>query len=157
MGSVAYIGLERRIARAETELSTLAVLPIVGTIAGVVKMLIGVIQTVGGILAMVASPLCGRKNFKDVLSRGFSHLVNGPANIVTAAIEAIPLIGSVAGVLRVRRTMPAKVSVAGYDEENMIVVGYKILRENPRTRHGKPVGGNVSTIIRQAKTPWISV
>src|ERR1700738_3822032 len=95
IGQKKYIELERTIAKAEAFLSKAAAIPVVGTLAGAAKMILGVIQTIGALLALIGSlPFLGTQNGKDVARRSVSHIINGLANIVSGALEAVPVLGA---------------------------------------------------------------
>lgn len=96
------IWTEQGIAQIERKLSGAALIPIVGTVTGVCKMLLGIIQMIGGLLAMVCSlPFLITENGRSVFKRGFSHLCNGLGNVGAGLIEAIPIVGSLVSYYRI--------------------------------------------------------
>jgi len=89
-------GFEKSVVKLEHLLSAAAVVPVLGSIAGAAKVILGTIQTIGALLAMVCSsfPALCSKCGREVFCMGGSHFVNGLGNIVAGALEAVPLVGS---------------------------------------------------------------
>lgn len=131
------IQLEKNVAEVEGVLSGLAIIPIVGTLAGALKMILGTIQTVGGVLGMVVSaPFAWNKTGRQVFLRSASHCINGLANIVAGALEAIPGVGTAIGFYRLVHAgwssyLTSHCNKANTGQETTIVVGYRVLEENP--------------------------
>lgn len=132
---IGRIQIDRTFATVEMKLSYAAAIPVVGTFAGAAKMILGTIQAVGGLLAMVASaPFAWTDKGRHVFLMGVTHSINGIANVAAGAFEAIPLVGSVIGVFRYIRG--ASGSDAGLraisGQEHTIFVGYRTLEESAR-------------------------
>lgn len=131
---VVGIEIERVTAGTERLLSYGAVIPVLGAIAGAFKMILGTIQVVGGILGMIVSaPFVWRGEGRHVFSRAGSHTINGLANVVAGALEAIPLVGSVIAGVRIYRSVNGSDSSyrASSGQEHAIIVGYRTLEESP--------------------------
>ena len=71
----------------ERTLSKVAMVPMVGTVAGLAKVLMGVAQSIVGLAGRIFTP-------KSELNAYFmAHAKHGLGNIVAGAVEAIPLVG----------------------------------------------------------------
>ena len=85
---------DRIVNNIENKLSSIAQVPVVGTLAGCAKITLGTIQAITalacGILIGVPALCCASSS---TLKHSWTHLTHGFGNIVAGALEAIPFIG----------------------------------------------------------------
>lgn len=94
--------IERQLNNAENTLSTIAAIPVVGTLAGAVKVVMGGAQTIGGGIVALISLIPGWDPSKSSLrGKSLAHVKHGLGNIAGGTLEAIPLVGT--GMYCVRR------------------------------------------------------
>lgn len=87
--------------------SELSDYPILGSFVGAGRMLFGTIQAIVGLITMLISVIpalfdgevCGERA-RDVLKEGSAHFAHGIGNIVTGALEAIPVVGTLTNALQ---------------------------------------------------------
>lgn len=162
------VNFEREIAKLEFTLSKVAAIPVLGTFGGAAKVCLAIIQTIGGLLALIISiPFLCTEGGRKFASRGGSHFVNGLANILAGVLEGIPIVGSIIYGLRYYRT------VSGSDmsesvltgQEHMLLVGYRILEDHPHSYNNYMTGRTLQEIINEGrdlneiyrKSPWLAV
>ncbi len=88
---------EKRINSFENTLSNISRVPIIGTVSGALKILIGLVQTiVSAILTLAFTVVCdtSKKEYAQV------HIKHGLGNMGIGILESIPFIGMVIGCLR---------------------------------------------------------
>lgn len=130
------VNLERRLVDVEYALSKGAAIPVLGVIPATMKMALGAIQTIGGLLGMIVSapfaPLS--KTGREICRRSASHFANGLANITSGALEAIPIVGSaIFGCRYYKKEKSAKMSEKIHTgQEHTILVGYYKLEDHPK-------------------------
>lgn len=136
------INLERTVAKMESTLSQAAIVPLFGAIAGAGKVLLGIIQTIGGLLGMIfSSPFLYTKMGKEVFCRAGSHFVNGLANIFAGTLEAIPVVGTFINCSRTLRQEEGSISKPKLftGQEHSFLIGYRILEDHPGNAKGRPL------------------
>lgn len=126
---------KRELSQLEFYLSMGAAIPVLGTIAGNIKIALGIIQTIGGILALVFSLffICN-ENGGSIFRNGFSHTVNGMANIAAGSLESIPFVGTAILFLRVGWFHLREKNTEIYartGQEFAVFIGYHDLEKNP--------------------------
>jgi len=77
-------------------LSSASTIPIIGTIPAAIKILIGVIQIIGGVALSILSaiPAISSENARIIFQRSAKHIRYGVCNIVVGAIEGVPLVAT---------------------------------------------------------------
>ena len=117
----------------EAGLSYYAFWPIVGIVAGAIKMIIGIIQAVAGLLACIwfscehLTEAQGSMSFR----RAIDHVGNGVANIIAGALEAIPLLGTVIGCIRLYQACTDNSTGHNTTQSHTLVCYYPILDAYP--------------------------
>lgn len=90
-----HVPVEYPIALAEKAFSGVAVLPLLGTITGVVRAVLGLFQMGGACVAcLLLLPTACRPGGPYQLRRASGHLLHGLANFSTGILEAIPVVGT---------------------------------------------------------------
>ena len=100
------LNLEAQIVKFEQFTITPSMIPLVGTVLGVAKVALGFIQVFFGSLVMLAMvfPSIASARARATFCRGFSHLVNGGANIIAGALEATWIFAIPLAVVRDKTT-----------------------------------------------------
>lgn len=146
------ICLERAVAKVESTLSHAAIIPILGSLPALGKIILGIIQTIGGLLGMLfSSALICTKVGREVFCRSGSHFANGIANILAGIFEAVPIAGSVIncgrGIRREEGFLGRPKLFTG--QEHCYLIGYRILEEHPADANDVPL----ATLIARGKDP----
>jgi hypothetical protein len=82
----------------ERALSIVGIVPVIGTVAGLSKALIGVAQLIVGVVGGIFTSTC--MDNSKLTERFWTHAHHGAANIAAGLLEAIPLVGSYIGIKR---------------------------------------------------------
>lgn len=121
--------LEKHIVDIEYKLTIAAILPIAGQIAGALKVILGIIQAIGGLLGLIFSiPFLWHQKGREIFCRSGSHFVNGFANIGAGIVEATPIIGNVVAIARYFLYLSRDPHLGGPKAKCMIF-GYRILNQ----------------------------
>lgn len=91
----------------ENKLSYIGGFPVIGTVAGVVKISMGLIQTIGGLSAGIflsISAACQKNKDWTLALYAWTHVKHGLGNIIAGTLEAIPFVGLIMNVIRVHRS-----------------------------------------------------
>lgn len=94
--------LEKKIDKAERVCSAIAMIPVIGTVAGTLKALGGGIQVISAIGAQILlfpAALIMWKH-KSLSKHAWTHMQHGCGNILAGTFEAIPLIGTILAGMR---------------------------------------------------------
>lgn len=127
---------EMRLPQVENALTVGAAVPILGVVPAAAKIILGIAQVVAGIAFIlfdgIMNGLSGLyKSYKDegAASFGARHIVHGLANIAAGAVEAIPLVGTISLLVRLRKAENIKEFVmepiAAMESQFIQYKGYK--------------------------------
>lgn len=88
----------------ERKTTEAALIPLVGTVAGALKVVGGAVQVISAIACAILLfiPALARGELGTLMGHSWTHLKHGLGNILAGTIEAIPLVGSVAAFLKCR-------------------------------------------------------
>lgn len=86
----------------ERAASKAAIVPVVGTVTGALKVVGGVIQVTAAIATAILLfiPALATGEIKSLGLHSWTHIKHGAANILAGIIEAIPLVGTIASFRR---------------------------------------------------------
>lgn len=93
--------------KTERVLSKIAVVPGVGLVPGALKMALGVVQVLAGLIAAgifgIISACCKKDNiFGEWAVMSAAHSKNGAGNILAGFLEALPVVGTICFFVRNR-------------------------------------------------------
>jgi hypothetical protein len=118
-------------------------------------MILGIIQTVGGLLGIVlSSPFAVVSNTgREIFFRSASHFVNGLANVVASPLEATPIIGTIFFVYRYLRKMESEKMQERIHtgQEHTLLIGYRKLENYPISYEKKDGSDNYPDIVFDKK------
>lgn len=90
----------------ENILSFTAVVPVLGSVAAVLKIVFGTLQTLCSIISLViATFFLAIEPAREFWFHAFRHIFHGIGNVLIGSIQAIPLIGTFVGVYQWRETV----------------------------------------------------
>lgn len=113
------VGVNRAFNNTEVFLSKAAWIPVIGTVTGGVKIVMGTVQAVMAVVSVIftgIASLCLRDS--SLLKYSWSHVKHGLGNICAGTFEAIPIIQQVLYCLREGRKSEAK-------ENNYLLTGHE--------------------------------
>jgi hypothetical protein len=93
--------LEQVLSRTENALTFVAAIPILGSPAGVLKISLGTVQTIAAVAFVVLGIIPRAFDHKEMFDCAVVHVRNGLGNIVSGAVETIPLVGTVLFLMRI--------------------------------------------------------
>ena len=105
-------GLERALNNYELFSSHLSAFPVVGTIFGVIKVALGAVQTISALAIglLIGLPVRARSGNTSILSHSWTHVKHGIGNFVGGTLEAIPGVGTVLFLVRLKAQQKAEQS-----------------------------------------------
>jgi hypothetical protein len=154
--------IERNLSRTENVLSSLAAIPIIGTVPAVAKVAMGTVQTITALfIATVAGLPAAAFGNKKILERSWTHIKNGIGNIAAGAVEAIPLVGTGVFIMRFKRAMGLGVpgKSINLDTQELKWLSYPSLSQRvqrqmaPRTPGRPPAPSAVPPVVRRGQAP----
>lgn len=115
----------------EDFLDTGCVVPILGALPALTKSIFGAVQFVTALLTFVASlPYSWRQLGQDMFFHSLRHIVHGLSNILSGLTQAIPLVGSLICVIRLRKLIGSSDADVRYrNDQSHKFFGYKTLAD----------------------------
>jgi hypothetical protein len=98
-----HLDFDRGMTLVENVLSLGAMIPFIGSPFALIKMKVGFVQMISATaFALYAISYAGSKDLekRDIHKQAIEHIGHGAVNILTGLIEAIPVIGTVTGIVR---------------------------------------------------------
>ena len=147
----------------EDRLSDAAAPPIIGTLAGAAKVVLGGVQgTCGGVVAtLFAVPAIFSKKDRCIFKKGVTHLIHGGANIAAGSLEAIPLVGLAIWTVRKFSSLKSSVSIQGYKyisgQENKLVGYASVVAERQRLESSDDSTSDISSPpeLKAKRVKWL--
>jgi len=106
--SINFTNIDKTIDKWETKLTEFAAIPVAGTLAGGVKILMGAAQAITalvvGILLLIHTACTGNGS---LVEHSWIHITHGLGNMVAGTLEAIPLLGTGLYYLRDAKALAA--------------------------------------------------
>lgn len=103
---------ELALSRTEKELNNYRVIPILGMIPAIFKIVLGIIQTIVAlVIAAIAILFSWTSSGQDVISHSFRHVIHGMGNILYGALLLTPVVGF---LLSVATAISAGVGLKAY-------------------------------------------
>lgn len=95
------VELDQKINNIENNLSKIAAIPLVGTLAGGAKVCLGAAQSFTALAITIITAIpASRTGDWSTTSYAWSHVKHGLGNIIAGTLEAIPVVGSILWVYR---------------------------------------------------------
>jgi hypothetical protein len=112
--------LENKIVNAEYFLCKMGSIPIINTVAGITKVALGSIQTVGSTFLIAFSlPILFSLKGRNTLKKGANNLIDGIVNIIFGALITIPIAGELVANYRIN-----------FNFEELFKKEYKIVKDH---------------------------
>lgn len=123
--------LEANLVTAEKYLTYRAAIPVIGTIPALIKLALGALQIVGGLLTLIASPLfLITGEARQAAFHAVRHIFHGIANVISGLLLAIPIVGSMFAAWHIDRDYRSS-SYDGYSNtQSGHFVGYRKVDRN---------------------------
>lgn len=125
------LNVDRALNNIENTLSDVSLYPVVGTLAGCSKILIGVVQTLSaiayGILTFIPSAI---SSDWTPLKHSWTHIKHGVGNMAAGTVEAIPIVQSALyGIRQLRQAGGSDIQVKLYTGHECKFMAYASLEE----------------------------
>lgn len=142
------INIERDMNNMENALSNIAFYPVVGTVAGAVKVIVGTTQLVTAIACalLCVFPSLVVKNW-SVEKRAWSHIKHGCGNVLAGIVEAVPLVSMLVYGIRIWK------NASGSDDRVRVNTNHenKFMPYESLVDKDWEIGGSVDTAVTDAK------